>query len=65
MGYQLCLFRKCLGIAYNTTIITGNIRSVGELLYDAIDKKTADDIIKLIIFTLLTFSTAKQIIAKQ
>lgn len=58
MGYQLCLFRKCLGIAYNTTIITGNIRSVGELLYDAIDKKTADDIIKLIIFTLLTFSFA-------
>ena len=58
MGYQLCLFRECLGIAFNTTICTGNIRNVGQLLYSALDEKSKDSIRKLIIFTCLTFSFA-------
>lgn len=58
MGYQLCLFRECLGIAFNTTICKGNIRNVGQLLYNALDEKSKDSIRKLIIFTCLTFSFA-------
>lgn len=58
MGYQLCLFRDCLGIAFNTTICTGNIRNVGQLLYNSSDEKSKDSIRKLIIFTCLTFSFA-------
>lgn len=55
MGYQLCLFRECLGIGFNTTICTGNIRNVGQLLYNALDEKSKNSIRKLIIFTCLTF----------
>ena len=58
MGYQLCLFRECLGIGFNTTICTGNIRNVGQLLYNALDEKSKNSIRKLIIFTCLTFSFA-------
>lgn len=58
MGYQLCLFRECLGIGFNTTICTGNIRNVGQLLHNALDEKSKNSIRKLIIFTCLTFSFA-------
>ena len=58
MGYLLCLFRNCLGIAYNTTICTGNLRTVGQLLFNSLNKRSKDSIIKLIIFTSLTFSFA-------
>ena len=58
MGYQLCLFRECLGIAFNTTICTGNIRNVGQLLYNTLDKKSKDSIRMLVIYTCLTFSFA-------
>ena len=56
MGYLLCLFRNCLGLAYNTTICTGNLRTVGQLLFNALEEKSRDSIKKLIIFTILTFS---------
>lgn len=58
MGYQLYLFRKCLDISHNTTICTGNIRTVGELLFDALEKRSLDSIKKLLIFVFLTFSFA-------
>ena len=58
MGYQLCLFRECLGIGFNTTICTGNIRNVGQLLYSALDEKSKYSIEKLSTFTILTFSFA-------
>lgn len=58
MGYQLCLFKECLGIGFNTTICTGNIRNVGQLLYNALDEKNKDSFYKLITFTFLTFSFA-------
>lgn len=56
MGYLLCLFRNCLGIAYNTTISTGNLRTVGQLLHDTLNEKSINSIKKLITFTVLTFS---------
>ena len=58
MGYQLCLFKECLGIGFNTTICTGNIRNVGQLLYSALDEKSKYSIKKLSTFTILTFSFA-------
>ncbi len=58
MGYQLCLFKECLGISFSTTISTGNIRNVGQLFYKALDKKSNSSISKLVIFTILTFSFA-------
>lgn len=58
MGYQLCLFRECLGIPFNTTICTGNIRNVGQLLYKALDEKSKNAVENLITFTALTFSFA-------
>lgn len=58
MGYLLCLFRNCFGIAYNTTICTGNLRTVGQLLYGTLDKRSKDSIIKFLTFTVLTFSFA-------
>lgn len=58
MGYQLCLFRDCLGIPFNTTICTGNIRNVGQLLFQALDEKSIKTLEKLIYFTALTFSFA-------
>lgn len=58
MGYQLCLFRNCLGVPFNTTICTGNIRTVGLFLFGALDKESNDSFKKLITFTILTFSFA-------
>lgn len=58
MGYQLCLFRNCLGVPFNTTICTGNIRTVGLFLFGALDKESTDSFKKLITFTILTFSFA-------
>ena len=58
MGYLLCLFRNCFDIAYNTTICTGNLRTVGQLFYGALDEKSKDSLVKLFTFTVLTFSFA-------
>ena len=58
MGYQLCLFRNCLGVPFNTTISTGNIRTVGLFLFGALDKESRDSLKKVIIFTILTFAFA-------
>ena len=58
MGYQLFLFRNCLGVPFNTTICTGNIRTVGLFLFGALDRESKDSLKKLITFTILTFSFA-------
>ena len=58
MGYQLCLFRTCLGVPFNTTICTGNIRNVGQLFFTALDEENKNTFKKLITFTALTFSFA-------
>jgi uncharacterized membrane protein YoaK (UPF0700 family) len=56
MGYQLCLFRKFEGTAHNTTICTGNLRNVGQLLFAALDSRTGAAWKKLFTFAALTFS---------
>ncbi len=56
MGYQLCLFKKCLDVSFSTTICTGNIRNVGELFYYALAKRDNPSIRKFLIFATLTFS---------
>lgn len=58
MGYQLCLFRKCLGVAHNTTICTGNLRNVGQVLYQALSSRCSSDWMKVLTFASLTFSFA-------
>ncbi|WP_434794759.1 hypothetical protein TPDSL_19490 [Terrisporobacter petrolearius] len=58
MGYLLCLFRNCFGITYNTTICTGNLRTVGQLFYGVFDEKSKDSLVKLLTFTVITFSFA-------
>lgn len=58
MGYQLCLFKKCLDSGFSTTICTGNIRTIGELLFNALIKEDETSLKNLIIFTMLTFSFA-------
>ncbi|WP_251447380.1 YoaK family protein [Vermiculatibacterium agrestimuris] len=40
-AYQLCLFRKCEFGVHNTTICTGNLRSVGQFFFSALQDKSA------------------------
>lgn len=56
MGYLLCLFRNYLNIGYNTTICTGNLRNVGQLLYNTVDEKNVRSIKIFFNFSILTFS---------
>lgn len=58
MGFQLCLFRKFIGTAHNTTICTGNLRNVGQQLFAALDERTAVSAKRLAMFAALTFSFA-------
>ena len=56
MGFQLCLFRSCMGVAHNTTICTGNIRNVGQKLYGFLAARDAGSFRAFFIFFMLTFS---------
>ena len=56
MGFQLCLFRTCLGAAHNTTICTGNIRNVGQKLFAVLQKRDEPSLRIFAIFAALTFS---------
>lgn len=58
MGFQLCLFRTCMGTAHNTTICTGNIRNVGQKLYKVLAERDLQSLRILGIFASLTFSFA-------
>ncbi len=58
MGFQLCLFRTCMGTAHNTTICTGNIRNVGQKLYKLAAERDAASLQTLYTFAALTFSFA-------
>lgn len=40
-AYQLCLFRKCEFGVHNTTICTGNLRSMAQFFFSALQDKTA------------------------
>ena len=56
MGFQLCLFRTCMGVAHNTTICTGNIRNVGQKLYGFLTTRDSRSFKTFFIFFILTFS---------
>ena len=58
MGFQLCLFRTCLGVAHNTTICTGNIRNVGQKLYQVFTERNRQSLKTFFTFANLTFSFA-------
>lgn len=58
MGFQLCLFRTCLGVAHNTTICTGNIRNVGQKLYEVLTERNGQSLKTFLTFANLTFSFA-------
>lgn len=55
-SFQLSAFRKLEGNVCNTTICTGNIRSVGQYLYEAIDKKTPEATKHFVKFGCVVFS---------
>ncbi len=52
-GFQLCLFRVSRWGAHNTTICTGNLRSVGQFLYGACRERSRESWIRAIGYTLL------------
>lgn len=58
MGFQLCLFRTCMGTAHNTTICTGNIRNVGQKLYKVFTDRDRGSCKVFLTFAALTFSFA-------
>ncbi|MBS6175445.1 MAG: DUF1275 domain-containing protein [Clostridiales bacterium] len=58
MGFQLCLFRTCLGVSHNTTICTGNIRNVGQKLYQVLTERSGQSLKTFLTFANLTFSFA-------
>jgi uncharacterized membrane protein YoaK (UPF0700 family) len=47
-GFQLCLFRTSRWGAHNTTICTGNLRTVGQFLYGAFHDRTRESWVRLI-----------------
>lgn len=55
-GFQLCLFRNSQWGAHNTTICTGNLRSVGQFLYAALSDRTGDSCGRLIKYSCVVFS---------
>ncbi|MCQ2555138.1 MAG: DUF1275 domain-containing protein [Clostridia bacterium] len=56
MGYQLCLFRSCMGTAHNTTICTGNIRNVGQKLFAFLNRRDRKSLKNLVMFASITFA---------
>ena len=57
-GFQSCLFRKWEGAAHNTIVSTGNLRSIGLYLYDALDKNQNQEWSKLARYVMVAFSFA-------
>ena len=48
VGYQLCLFQASRFGAYNTTICTGNLRSVGQYCYEFLSERNMGAALKMI-----------------
>ena len=57
-GYQSCMFKKWEGAAHNTIVSTGNLRSIGGFLYEALDKNTNKEWMKLARYIFVAFSFA-------
>lgn len=57
-GFQLNLFRNWKGGGHNTTICTGNLRTMSQLLYKALVLRDIYTVIRLLHYTGLLFSFA-------
>lgn len=57
-GFQLCLFRTGPWGAHNTTICTGNLRSVGQFLYAALAQRDKSAWSRLAGYTTVVFTFA-------
>lgn len=55
-GFQLSNFRQYEGAVHNTTICTGNLRTVGQYLCDALMKRSKAAFLKCLRYILLVFS---------
>ncbi len=55
-GYQLCMFRRSGFGAFNTTICTGNLRSVGQHVYEFLSKRNMESAMRMLTFIILVFS---------
>ena len=52
-GFQLSNFRSCEGTAHNTTICTGNLRTIGQFLCAAVLTRKSQDVVKLLRYVLV------------
>lgn len=55
-GFQLDMFRNWQGGGHNTTICTGNLRTMGQLLYAALARREAAAVKKMFTYAGLLFS---------
>ena len=55
-GFQLSNFRSCEGTVHNTTICTGNLRTVGQYLCTAVMTRTSESVVKLLRYAVAVFS---------
>lgn len=55
-GFQLNLFRSWLGIVHNSTICTGNIRTMGQYLFEAVQLHNKPSIKRFFVHTGVVFS---------
>lgn len=55
-GFQLAIFRTWQGSVHNTTICTGNLRSLGQYLYAALARREPVAVRKMLTYAALVFS---------
>lgn len=62
-GYLFTLFRSTQWGAFSSTVCTGNLRSVGQYLFGALNERTAAAWTRLAVFSAVTFAFVIGIIA--
>ena len=55
-GYLFTLFRTTQWGAFSATVCTGNLRSIGQYLFGALNERTAAAWTRLVVFSAVTFS---------
>ena len=61
-GYLFTLFRTTQWGAFSSTVCTGNLRSVGQYLFSALNERTAAAWTRLVVFTAVVFAFVAGII---
>lgn len=54
-GIYTCMFKSCQWGAHNSTVCTGNLRSIGFYLFSAINEKSADAITRVLQYSGVVF----------